>query len=135
MIDVTLLFYSKELRHVIDYRLADAVKAVCPQKLPNLRNESEALSRMPKGRLEYLKRLLPHLRNQSEDCLFLNLYVPSSGKYNGPFLFPCFTENINFPWKRIVGVKWKENTLKKTCNILLIHLTKQTLLQNDKTSD
>jgi carboxylesterase type B len=35
---------------------------------------------MPKGRLEYLKRLLPFLQNQSEDCLYLNIFSPLHGK-------------------------------------------------------
>ncbi|XP_053679732.1 neuroligin-1-like [Anopheles nili] len=34
---------------------------------------------MPKGRYQHLKRLLPLLANQSEDCLTLNIYVPGSG--------------------------------------------------------
>ena len=54
--------------------------AVCPQRLPDISNETAALERMPKGRLEYLKRLLPYLRNQSEDCLYLNVYAPIQGK-------------------------------------------------------
>lgn len=37
---------------------------------------------MPKGRYQYLKRLIPLLVNQSEDCLTLNIYVPGSGKYS-----------------------------------------------------
>lgn len=36
---------------------------------------------MPKGRLEYLKRLLPFLQNQSEDCLYLNVFAPAHGKW------------------------------------------------------
>ncbi|CAD6996025.1 unnamed protein product [Ceratitis capitata] len=52
---------------------------VCPQRLPDIANETAALERMPKGRLEYLKRLLPYLQNQSEDCLYLNIYVPIQG--------------------------------------------------------
>lgn len=53
---------------------------VCPQRLPNIANETAALEKMPKGRLEYLKRILPYLKNQSEDCLYLNIYVPIQGE-------------------------------------------------------
>ncbi|KFB35340.1 AGAP003568-PA-like protein [Anopheles sinensis] len=55
---------------------------VCPQRLPDIYNETAALERMPRGRLEYLRRLLPYLRNQSEDCLYLNIYVPTQGLHN-----------------------------------------------------
>ncbi|KAH0820053.1 hypothetical protein GEV33_002738 [Tenebrio molitor] len=61
-------------------RLADTFGAVCPQKLPDVSNKTAALLYMPKGRYQYLKKLVPLLVNQSEDCLFLNIYVPGSGK-------------------------------------------------------
>lgn len=54
-------------------RKADRFGPVCPQKLPELADN------MPKGRLDYLRRLMPHLRNQSEDCLYLNIYAPVQG--------------------------------------------------------
>ncbi|XP_066904008.1 neuroligin-1-like [Halyomorpha halys] len=61
-------------------RNADKHGPVCPQKLPDVRNETAALERMPRGRLDYLKRLLPYLQNQSEDCLYLNIYAPIQGE-------------------------------------------------------
>lgn len=54
---------------------------VCPQRLPDISNETAALDKMPKGRLEYLRRLFPFLQNQSEDCLYLNIYAPIQGLF------------------------------------------------------
>jgi len=56
-------------------KIADKFGPVCPQKLPELSDK------MPKGRVEYLKRLLPYLKNQSEDCLYLNIYAPVQGNF------------------------------------------------------
>ncbi|KAI7815671.1 neuroligin, partial [Rhyzopertha dominica] len=61
-------------------RLADTFGAVCPQRFPDITNRTAALQHMPKGRYNYLKKLVPHLVNQSEDCLFLNIYVPGSDR-------------------------------------------------------
>lgn len=61
-------------------RLADTFGAACPQKYPDVINRTAALQFMPKGRYQFLKKLVPLLINQSEDCLFLNIYVPGSGK-------------------------------------------------------
>ncbi|GIY05723.1 neuroligin-4, X-linked [Caerostris darwini] len=62
-------------------KMVDKFSPVCPQKLPDIKNETEALKRMPTGRLDHLKRLIPLLQNQSEDCLYLNIYVPALGKH------------------------------------------------------
>ena len=61
-------------------RKFETLPPVCPQKLPDVTNRMEALRRMPEGRFNYLQRLLPHLRNQSEDCLHLNIYAPIKGR-------------------------------------------------------
>ncbi|XP_058459148.1 neuroligin-4, X-linked-like [Malaya genurostris] len=60
-------------------KLADTFGRVCPQSFPDINNRTAALLFMPKGRYQHLKRLIPLLANQSEDCLTLNIYVPGSG--------------------------------------------------------
>lgn len=54
-------------------KVAEEFGPVCPQKLPTLTDE------IPKGRVDYLRRLLPYFRNQNEDCLYLNVYAPVQG--------------------------------------------------------
>lgn len=61
-------------------RTTDRYSPVCPQHFPDITNETEALKRMPRGRLEALKKLKPLLVNQSEDCLYLNIYAPYTSK-------------------------------------------------------
>ncbi|XP_011500600.1 PREDICTED: neuroligin-1 [Ceratosolen solmsi marchali] len=51
-------------------RLADTMPPVCPQRPPSPDPS------MPRGLKAYLGRVGPLLANQSEDCLYLNLYVP-----------------------------------------------------------
>lgn len=58
-------------------KYANKMGDVCPQKLPNLA-DSNGFS---KGRYDQIKRLLPFLASESEDCLYLNLYVTSYGKF------------------------------------------------------
>lgn len=55
---------------------ANKLEAVCPQRLPNLNDPSG----YNKGRYDQIKRLLPYLKRESEDCLYLNLYVASYGE-------------------------------------------------------
>lgn len=57
-------------------RIADRFSAVCPQNVPVPLDDAEALLKLPRARVVQLHRLAPLLSNQSEDCLYLNLYVP-----------------------------------------------------------
>ncbi|XP_067008135.2 neuroligin-4, X-linked-like [Anabrus simplex] len=81
-------------------RLADTFGAVCPQRCPDVSNRTAALLHMPKGRYHYLKRLVPLLVNQSEDCLFLNLYVPGSGNrgLEAPYAVMVYIHGESFEW-------------------------------------
>ncbi|XP_057662590.1 neuroligin-4, X-linked-like isoform X1 [Diorhabda carinulata] len=81
-------------------RLADTFGAACPQKYPDISNRTAALHFMPKGRYQYLKKLVPLLVNQSEDCLFLNIYVPGSGNrgLEAPYAVLVFIHGESFEW-------------------------------------
>jgi neuroligin len=77
---------------------ADTFGQVCPQKLPHLRNQTIALQDMPQGRYNQLVRFIKFLSNQSEDCLFLNLYIPGSGELVLPALLQllCYVSRTLF---------------------------------------
>ncbi|UYV83714.1 hypothetical protein LAZ67_23002282 [Cordylochernes scorpioides] len=57
-----------------ELRNADHLSPACLQKHPPANGSDRA---QPEGRTNYLKRLLPTLVNQSEDCLYLNIYLPA----------------------------------------------------------
>ncbi|XP_037820932.1 neuroligin-3-like isoform X2 [Lucilia sericata] len=56
-------------------KMAHHLPPVCPQKLPDISLQGTA--KMSKGRYKHLTRLLPYLKTESEDCLYLNVYVPN----------------------------------------------------------
>ncbi|XP_058829143.1 neuroligin-1-like isoform X2 [Topomyia yanbarensis] len=81
-------------------KLADTFGAVCPQSFPDINNRTSALLSMPKGRYQHLKRLLPLLANQSEDCLTLNIYVPGSGSrgLEAPYSIFFYIHGESYDW-------------------------------------
>lgn len=73
-------------------KVSDNYGNVCPQKFPDIKNETKALKRMPLARLKFLKKIWTNLVNQSEDCLYLNIFAPAIGKN----LFFLMYKNISF---------------------------------------
>ncbi|XP_018334128.1 neuroligin-4, Y-linked isoform X2 [Agrilus planipennis] len=73
-------------------KIADSFGPVCPQRFPNKRN-------MPPERQEYFQRIERHLRNQSEDCLYLNIYSPVQDPDN-PRMYPVmvYLHGGDFEW-------------------------------------
>lgn len=72
-------------------RVADTFGPVCPQHLPDLDERTKNVK--SEGRANYLRRLFLYLlRNQSEDCLYLNIYAPAQkrGKYFQYIVRLCF---------------------------------------------
>ncbi|XP_063236342.1 neuroligin-4, X-linked-like [Bacillus rossius redtenbacheri] len=55
---------------------------------------------MPRGRYASLRRLVPLLADQSEDCLFLNLYVPGSGNrgLEAPYAVIVYVHGESYEW-------------------------------------
>lgn len=78
---------------------AEYLKPVCPQRSPDLlmANTNKRLSAV---RSNYLRRLTPYLGNQSEDCLYLNIYAPH-GRLTAmsPFVIAIPETKFSFTWR------------------------------------
>jgi carboxylesterase type B len=61
-------------------RLVDNYPPVCPQSIPHLDAGMDALFKMPRYRFTQLRNIKSSLSNYSEDCLYLNMFVPKKGK-------------------------------------------------------
>lgn len=62
-------------------KIADTMPPACPQNPP------PPDEKLPQQRRAYLKRLESVLANQSEDCLYLNLYVPKPPHGKSPIYY------------------------------------------------
>ena len=66
-----------------EIRSATHFGPVCPQLLPETRHETAAMFKMSQGRLQAIRDMKPLLANQTEDCLYLNVYSPRSQTNSG----------------------------------------------------
>lgn len=64
-------------------RPADLLPRVCPQRIRV--PEPDEYVRMPSARYLALVRMAEMLRNQSEDCLYLNIYKRATGEFRVDF--------------------------------------------------
>uniref|UniRef100_A0A8D9E0V9 Neuroligin-4, Y-linked n=1 Tax=Cacopsylla melanoneura TaxID=428564 RepID=A0A8D9E0V9_9HEMI len=82
-------------------KVADRFSPVCPQNLPRPARTNNTNANI-RGRLDYLHRLIPYLTNQSEDCLYLNIYAPAQGgsRESGQRKYPVmvFIHGESYEW-------------------------------------
>jgi len=64
-------------------RVALNFRPVCPQRVPDVNRLQRDV---PTERVDHVKRLLPFLDKQNEECLNLNIYLPSRGQSPTPTL-------------------------------------------------
>ncbi|XP_044730067.1 uncharacterized protein LOC123293346 isoform X1 [Chrysoperla carnea] len=78
-------------------KVFDTLPPVCPQNLPII-----SKSQMSRGRYKYMQRLLQFLKrfNQSEDCLYLNIYAPAyvEGDIQEKYPVMVFIHGESFEW-------------------------------------
>lgn len=86
-------------------KIADTMPPACPQHPPPPDEE------LPWQRRAYLKRLGPVLANQSEDCLYLNLYVPKPPHGKSPMYYSS-KDNNNIIGKQFCSAR-SERTLSR----------------------
>ncbi|XP_074593998.1 fatty acyl-CoA hydrolase precursor, medium chain-like [Brevipalpus obovatus] len=95
---------------------------VCPQVLPDIRNETQVLQRITKNRLDLIKRLIPSLQNQSEDCLYMNIYAPSfgNGENKRPNLLPVMMliHGESYEWNS--GSSYDGSLLASVGNVIVV---------------
>ncbi|XP_074040632.1 uncharacterized protein [Leptinotarsa decemlineata] len=74
-------------------KIADTFGPVCPQKFPDER-------KMSPFRKKYFLGLKQYLMNQSEDCLYLNIYAPDEGNITNSRRYPVmvFIHGESFEW-------------------------------------
>ncbi|CAG9576307.1 unnamed protein product [Danaus chrysippus] len=95
-------------------RMATHFAPVCPQTLPTIKKGNPPSL----ARQHYLSRIKPFLAEESEDCLYLNIYVPY--RENKPKKFPVlvFIHGDSFEWSS--GNPYDGRILASYGNVMVI---------------
>ncbi|XP_063372659.1 uncharacterized protein LOC134660796 [Cydia amplana] len=97
-------------------KMATRFAPVCPQSLPaKKKDDPQSL-----GRQRYMERLKPFLAHESEDCLYLNIYVPYREQKPKKFPVLVFIHGDSFEWS--TGNAYDGRILASYGNIMVITL-------------
>ncbi|KAJ0181484.1 hypothetical protein K1T71_003569 [Dendrolimus kikuchii] len=97
-----------------EVKMATHFAPVCPQALPAIKKDNPPSP----GRKQYLLRLSPFLANESEDCLYLNIYVPYREQKSKKFPVLVFIHGDSFEWSS--GNPYDGRMLASYGNIMVI---------------
>ncbi|XP_047507203.1 uncharacterized protein LOC125051095 [Pieris napi] len=95
-------------------KMATRFAPVCPQILPQIRKGNPPSL----GRQHYLNRLKPFLKEESEDCLYLNIYVPYREQKAKKFPVLVFIHGDSFEWSS--GNPYDGRILASYGNIMVV---------------
>ncbi|XP_068628362.1 uncharacterized protein [Battus philenor] len=95
-------------------KMATSFAPVCPQSLPVIKKGDPPSM----GRQNYMNRLKPFLKEESEDCLYLNIYVPYREQKSKKFPVLVFIHGDSFEWSS--GNPYDGRILAAYGNIMVI---------------
>ncbi|CAH0723015.1 unnamed protein product, partial [Brenthis ino] len=95
-------------------KMATHFAPVCPQSLPIIKKGNPPSM----GRQHYLSRLKPFLTKESEDCLYLNIYVPYREQKPKKFPVVVFIHGDSFEWSS--GNPYDGRILASYGNVMVI---------------
>ncbi|XP_023936218.2 uncharacterized protein LOC112044578 [Bicyclus anynana] len=95
-------------------RMATRFAPVCPQSLPVIKKGNPPSM----GRQHYLNRLKPFLAQESEDCLYLNIYVPYREHKSKKFPVLVFIHGDSFEWSS--GNPYDGRVLSSYGNVMVV---------------
>ncbi|XP_041973848.1 uncharacterized protein LOC121729406 isoform X2 [Aricia agestis] len=94
--------------------MATKFAPVCPQSLPTIKKGNPPSL----GRQHYLTRIKPFLTHESEDCLYLNVYVPYREQKSKKFPVLVFIHGDSFEWSS--GNPYDGRILASYGNVMVI---------------